>query len=153
MWIVVVTVGVCMGCTLPAYEEVVLEKSATPASFGERLQQMFTLLCQPAVWRLVFALVSTTAVSLVSNQAQTNANAQWFHITPLQLGLSACMQSLMLALGTRVYKRYLLQKSWRVTFGTALVGMQLLNLLYLLTIYTDAFKNGWWYIFTQACGL
>ena len=27
--------------------------------------------------------------------------------------------------------------------------MQVFNMLYLLTIYTDIFKNGWWYVFTQ----
>ena len=69
----------------------------------------YVLLQQPAVWRLILALVTTTALSLVTNQAQTNANKEWFHIEPLQLGLSTCFQNLMLAIGTWAYKRYLLQ--------------------------------------------
>ena len=49
----------------------------------------------------------------------------------------------MLAVGVREYKRRLLHASWRRTFGGGIVGMQALSLLYLLTIWTTTFKNGW----------
>ena len=47
-------------------------------------------------------------LGLVSNQAVNNANARWFHMTPLQLSSSNCLQSLCLSLGMWAYKRYLL---------------------------------------------
>ena len=50
----------------------------------------------------------TTMLGLVSNQAVNNANARWFHMTPLQLSSSNCLQSLCLSLGMWAYKRYLL---------------------------------------------
>jgi hypothetical protein len=145
------------------------------------LAYRYELLQQPAVWRLITALTATTALALMSNQAQTNANSVWFHIQPLQLGLSTCFQNLMLAVGTYAYrrhhrssspprltyhshlscshtsavscryayKRYLLNYSWRRTYAFGIVGMQAVNLLYLLTVYLNAFKNGWWVVFTQ----
>ena len=67
------------------------------------------------MWRIIVATVSTTSLSLITNQAQANANAAWFHIQPLQLGLSACFQNVVLALGVLAYKRYLLHVSWRKT--------------------------------------
>ena len=84
---------------------------------------------QPAVWRLIVALSVITTLSLVSNQAQANANRAWFHIEPLQLGLASCFQNVMLAVGTYAYKRYLLNHSWRSTYMYGIVGMQAFNLL------------------------
>lgn len=86
---------------------------------------------------------------LVSNQAVNNANARWFHMTPLQLSSSNCLQSLCLSLGMWAYKRYLLHVSWRKTYTTGIVAMQFFNLVYLLTVYLDVFKNGWWVVFTS----
>ena len=50
----------------------------------------------------------------------------------------------MLAFGTLAYKRFLLHYSWRSTYAIGILGMQAFNMLYLLTIYFDVFKNGWW---------
>ena len=58
-------------------------------------------------------------------------------------------QNIMLAVGTYAYKRYLLNASWRRTYAVGILGQQVFNLLYLLTVYTTLFKNGWWYVFTQ----
>ena len=152
MWAVVGVVGVLMGGTLPFYDERKTRPELPPGplpSLGTRLVELYKLLQQPAVWRLVLALTTTTALSLVSNQAQTNANKEWFHIEPLQLGLSTCFQNIMLAVGTFAYKRCLLNASWRGTYAVGILGMQGFNLLYLLTIYFDVFKDGWWYVFTQ----
>ena len=33
--------------------------------------------------------------------------------------------------------------------AVGILGMQGFNLLYLLTVYYPAFKNGWWYVFTN----
>jgi len=147
MWIVVVVVGALMGLTLPFYDET--PPPHPPRPLREFVAQLYELLQQPAVWRLITALTATTALALMSNQAQTNANSVWFHIQPLQLGLSTCFQNLMLAVGTYAYKRYLLNYSWRRTYAFGIVGMQAVNLLYLLTVYLNAFKNGWWVVFTQ----
>ena len=147
MWVVVVVVGFLMGLTLPFYCE---DKPPQPVpKLSDRLVQLHKLLQQPAVYRLILALTLTTATALITNQAQTNANKEWFHIEPLQLGLSTCFQNIMLAVGTYAYKRYLLNYSWRKTYAFGILGMQAFNLLYLLTVYFPEFKNGWWYIFTQ----
>lgn len=147
MWVVVVVISVLMVPTLPAFVE--LPAPSPRPTLGLRCTQLYELLQQPVVWRLILALTSTTAFSLITNQAQQNANKAWFHIEPLQLGLSTCFQNLVLASGTYFYKRYLLNASWRRTYAAGILGMQAFNLLYLLTIYTDAFKNGWWFVFTQ----
>jgi hypothetical protein len=149
MWVVVGVVGLTMGCTLPFYVEGRRPADEPVPTVSSRIVQLYALLQQPAVWRLVLALTATTALSLITNQAQTNANRQWFHIEPLQLGLAACFQNLVLAAGTYAYKRFLLNVSWRKTYAAGILGMQALNLLYLLTIYFPTFKNGWWYVFTQ----
>ena len=81
-----------MGTTLPLYREDRRPPGERVAPLCERLGVLYRLLQQPAVWRLIVALTTTTALSLVTNQAQTNSNAQWFRIQPLQLGLSACFQ-------------------------------------------------------------
>ena len=147
LWVPVGFIGLLMGGTLPQ-----LREEAAPAKrlrFGKRLVQVAKLVQQHAVWRLVLGLVCTTAVGLVSNQAVNNANARWFHMTPLQLSASNCLQSLCLSLGMWAYKRYLLHVSWRKTYTVGIVGMQVFNLAYLLTVYLPAFKNGWWVVFTS----
>jgi hypothetical protein len=48
-----------------------------------------------------------------------------------------------------LFKRYLLNVSWRVSFAVGIVGMQALGLVYLLTIYIPTFRNGWWIVFTS----
>ena len=147
MWVVVVMVGLFMGSTLPAFREVAA--SGRKPTISQRMGQLVEILQQPVVWRLILGLTSATAISLITNQAQVNANREWFHIEPLQLGLSQCFQNLVLAVGVHAYKRYLLNASWRRTYACGILGMQGFNLLYLLTIYFPAFKNGWWYVFTQ----
>jgi len=122
MWIIVAFVGVLMGASLPFLHEAPPGKQL---SFRRRCKQLLRLLQQAPVWRLIVALVSITTLSLVTNQAQINANAQWFHIEPLQLGLSACFQSLMMAVGMWAFKRYLLQASWRLTYAGGILGAQL----------------------------
>ena len=47
------------------------------------------------------------------------------------------------------YKKYLLHVSWRKTYTVGIVGMQLCNLAYLLTVFFPQFKNGWWVVFTS----
>ena len=133
MWIATITIGLLMGCTLPFYTEEA--PAEPPPSLSSRLGQFYVLLQQPAVWRLVLGLVCTTAFSLITNQAQVNANKEWFHIQPLQLGLSTCFQSLILALGTMAYKRYLLNVSWRKTYGAGIIGMQVYTRLGLLRMW------------------
>ena len=96
------------------------------------------------MWRIVTALTVCTALSLVTNAAQNNANARWFHISPLQLGATNTFQFLVLSVGMHLYKTHLLNVSWRKTFAAGVVGMQVFNLIYLLTVYTDWAKNGWW---------
>lgn len=147
LWLPVGFVGLLMGATLP-----MLHEEPAPSRrmrFGHRLVQVAKLVQQHAVWRLVLGLVLTTMLGLVSNQAVNNANARWFHMTPLQLSSSNCLQSLCLSLGMWAYKRYLLHVSWRKTYTSGIAAMQLFNLAYLLTVYLDVFKNGWWVVFTS----
>ena len=102
MWAVVGLVGLLMGITLPCYREVQLHDSNVPlpslryytavepaglvARFLHRVDamrlipvcrsrcvQLYSLLQQPAVWRLILALTTTTALSLITNQAQVRS--------------------------------------------------------------------------------
>ena len=47
------------------------------------------------------------------------------------------------------FKRHLLDVDWRWTYGTGILFMQMMNLSYVLTIYSPLFRNGWWIVFTQ----
>ena len=149
LWLPVGFVGLAMGGTLPSLVEERSAGTSKPLSFLRRLVQVRKLMQQHAVWRLVLGLVLTTTLSLISNQAANNANARWFHMSPLQLGASNCLQSLCLAVGMAAYKKYLLHVSWRKTYTVGIVGMQLCNLAYLLTVFFPQFKNGWWVVFTS----
>ena len=142
MWLVAAFVGVAMGTTLPTLVEESSYKERL--SLRDRLVQFGKLLEQAPVWRIVTALTVCTALSLVTNAAQNNANARWFHISPLQLGATNTFQFLVLSVGMHLYKTHLLNVSWRKTFAAGVVGMQVFNLIYLLTVYTDWAKNGWW---------
>jgi len=97
MSVVVLAVVVILGPTLPNLRDPDAHRGPRRSrqralSLRARARQFDGVLRQPAVWRLVVAICTISSLSLVANQATTNANAAWFHITPLQLGLSSCLQ-------------------------------------------------------------
>ena len=47
------------------------------------------------------------------------------------------------------FKRYMLNVNWQLSFAIGIIGMQILGLVYLLTIYVGIFRNGWWIVFTS----
>eukprot|EP00966_Prymnesium_polylepis_P278535 6435388-Prymnesium_polylepis.2 len=120
-----------------------------PKPLRARLYQFYELMSQPAAYRVALSTVGLTILSLVTNNAMNNANAAWFHMTPLQFGISSAINNVVLAAGMWSFKRYLLNVNWRLSFGIGIVGMQLLGMAYLLTIYDETFRNGWWIVFTS----
>ena len=147
LWVVVGTVGLLIGPTLPLLKEPLEAHEQIP--IRERLLQFQRLMSQPAAYRIALAMTGLTALSLVTNNASTNANAAWFHMTPLQFGISSAINNVVLSLGMWLFRRYLLNVDWRISFAAGIVGMQLLGLVYLLTIYRPTFRNGWWIVFTS----
>ena len=106
-------------------------------------------MAQPAAWRLACAMTALTSLGLVNNNATNNANAEWFSMSPLQFGISAALNSVVLSVGMWAFKRWLLNVNWRITYAVGALGMQAFGLLYLLTIYYPYFRNGWWIVFTS----
>ena len=147
LWIVVGFVCVLMGASLPFLHEPL--DMEPPAALSTRLRQFHELMMMPSAYRIAFAMVGLTTLSLVLNQATNNANAEWFHMTPLQFGLSAALNNVVLAVGMWAFKRFLLNVNWRVSYAVGIVGMQGLAAAYLLTIYDESFRNGWWIVFTS----
>ena len=148
LWIVVGTVALLMAPTLVLLKEP-LDAQEDPIPIGERLLEFRNLMAQPAAYRIAIAMTGLTTLSLVTNNASNNANAAWFHMTPLQFGISSAINNVVLSLGMWLFKRYLLNVNWRLSFAFGIVGMQVLGLVYLLTIYVPTFRDGWWIVFTS----
>ena len=155
LWIVCGSVGVLMGATLPMMVDHSGGGGELDTSSGESkgaralLRDFSRLMAQPAAWRLACAMTALTSLGLVNNNATNNANAEWFSMSPLQFGISAALNSVVLSVGMWAFKRWLLNVNWRITYAVGALGMQAFGLLYLLTIYYPYFRNGWWIVFTS----
>ena len=155
LWIVCGSVVVLMGATLPMMVDHSGGGGELDTSSGESkgaralLRDFSRLMAQPAAWRLACAMTALTSLGLVNNNATNNANAEWFSMSPLQFGISAALNSVVLSVGMWAFKRWLLNVNWRITYAVGALGMQAFGLLYLLTIYYPYFRNGWWIVFTS----
>ena len=149
LWVVVGTVGFLMFPTLLVLKEPA--EAHDPMLLWDRLVEFRNLMAQPAAFRIAIVMSVLTTLSLVTNNATNNANATWFHMTPLQFGISSAINNVVLSLGMYLFKRYLLNVSWPLLFACGIVGMQALGLAYLLTIYLPdtLFRDGWWIVFTS----
>jgi len=147
LWIVVGTVALLMFPSLIWMKEPQEELPEMPIC--ERLIQFRDLMAQPAAYRIALSMTGLTTLSLVTNNASNNANAAWFHMTPLQFGLSSAINCVVLSYGMWAFKRYMLNVNWQLSFAIGIIGMQILGLVYLLTIYVGIFRNGWWIVFTS----
>ena len=147
LWIVVGTVALLMFPSLIWMKEPQEEMPEMPIC--ERLLQFRDLMAQPAAYRIAISMTGLTTLSLVTNNASNNANAAWFHMSPLQFGLSSAINCVVLSYGMWAFKRYMLNVNWQLSFAIGIIGMQILGLVYLLTIYVEMFRNGWWIVFTS----
>lgn len=147
LWIVIGFVSLLMGASLPFLHEPL--DTEPPSPISARLRQFHELMQLPAAYRIAFAMVGLTTLVSVTNQATNNANSEWFHMSPLQFGLSSALNNVILAAGMWAFKRFLLNVNWRLSYAVGIVGMQVLAAAYLLTIYDEKFRNGWWIVFTS----
>ena len=109
------------------------------------------------------ALFAITSLSLVTNSASNAAAIQWrgaarrrlaasthqrrFDYSNLQYGVDNTASYFTLVLVLRFLKAYALQLDWRVLFGSAIAGMQVLYAAFLLVVWFCWARNGWLYVF------
>ena len=130
LWIVCGSVVVLMGATLPMMVDHSGGGGELDTSSGESkgaralLRDFSRLMAQPAAWRLACAMTALTSLGLVNNNATNNANAEWFSMSPLQFGISAALNSVVLSVGMWAFKRWLLNVNWRITYAVGALGMQ-----------------------------
>lgn len=114
-----------------------------PKSMWAALSEFYHVLHRPSCYRTGWGLVLVNSLCLVSNNAQTEANVEWFSYDNLQAGLDNTLSYLILAALLYLLQTYCLQWSWRTMWIGAIIGMQVFELAYLGVIYFPWMRNGW----------
>ena len=114
-----------------------------------QFREFYDVLHQPAAARFGLASFLLASISLVVNNAAPNSYAKWFEMSALQNGIDNVTSNLLMALCIYYFRRNWLGISWRKGYATGTLLMQLLSLVYIVTVYCSWARNGWWIVFVD----
>ena len=115
-------------------------------TLGDRFRMLWDVLHNVVVIMVMIFSLGFVVLAGSSNKVQGIIKGKILKLSMLQNGISSASNFLALSVGMFIFKKYLLNRNWRITAVSATFVQAALNLLWLVPILTS-WRNSWFSIF------